>query len=84
MKLNYGFACPCCRYMALNERGVYDICPVCFWEDDGGNDPNQVSSPNHITLRTGQANFERFGACDEAARIYVLKNGSALFERAND
>lgn len=26
--------CPCCGYLTLVERGGYDICPVCFWEDD--------------------------------------------------
>ncbi len=28
------FECPCCGYLTLDERGTYDICPVCFWEDD--------------------------------------------------
>lgn len=28
------FACPCCGCLTLDERGAYDICPVCFWEDD--------------------------------------------------
>lgn len=28
------FVCPCCGCRTLDERGVYDICPVCFWEDD--------------------------------------------------
>jgi hypothetical protein len=26
--------CPCCGYYTLDGRGGYDICPVCFWEDD--------------------------------------------------
>lgn len=26
--------CLCCGYRTLDERGVFDICPVCFWEDD--------------------------------------------------
>jgi hypothetical protein len=33
-----------------------------------GQDVDQLdehSGPNHITLREGRANFERFGACDE-------------------
>ena len=29
------FACPCCLYQTIKERGQYEICPVCFWEDDG-------------------------------------------------
>ncbi len=28
------YACLCCGYLTLDERGGYDICPVCFWEDD--------------------------------------------------
>ncbi|MDE6726418.1 MAG: hypothetical protein K2J80_00590 [Oscillospiraceae bacterium] len=28
------FVCPCCGCLTLDERGCYDICPVCFWEDD--------------------------------------------------
>jgi hypothetical protein len=28
------FQCPCCGYMTLDERGMFDICVVCFWEDD--------------------------------------------------
>lgn len=28
------FTCPCCGCLTLDERGGYDICPVCFWEDD--------------------------------------------------
>lgn len=34
------YACPCCGCPALGERGGYKICPVCFWEDDGQNNPN--------------------------------------------
>lgn len=34
------FTCPCCGYPTLNERGGYDICELCNWEDDGQDDPN--------------------------------------------
>lgn len=27
-------ACLCCGHLTLDERGGYDICPVCFREDD--------------------------------------------------
>jgi hypothetical protein len=25
---------PCCGYLTLCGRAGYEICPVCFWEDD--------------------------------------------------
>ncbi len=31
--------CPCCGYPTLSERGIYDICELCNWEDDGQDDP---------------------------------------------
>ena len=32
------FTCPSCGYATLDERGVYDICSVCCWEDDNQDD----------------------------------------------
>ena len=29
------FTCPGCGYPTLSERGGYEICSVCNWEDDG-------------------------------------------------
>ncbi len=30
-----GHPCPCCGYLTFDEPpGSYEICPVCFWEDD--------------------------------------------------
>ena len=30
------YKCPCCGHYILGHiaNGSYDICPVCFWEDD--------------------------------------------------
>lgn len=29
------FPCPCCGYLIFDEPpGSYDICEICFWEDD--------------------------------------------------
>lgn len=66
--------CPCCDYFTLEERGNYDICLVCFWEDDGQdlNDIDQHSGPNHQTLREARAHFAEFGACDRAMSAHTL------------
>jgi len=31
--------CPCCGYPTLEERGNFEICILCNWEDDGQDDP---------------------------------------------
>ena len=62
-------ACPCCGHATLTERGACEICPVCFWEDDGqDNDDADAcrSGPNRVSLREGRVNFLRFGASIEA------------------
>ena len=32
------YTCPCCGHGTLDERGAYEICDVCGWEDDGQDD----------------------------------------------
>lgn len=66
--------CPCCDYFALDSRGEYEICPVCFWEDDGVDiqSPDAYSGPNHMTLRQGRRNFASLGACAAKGAAHVL------------
>jgi hypothetical protein len=69
------FACPCCRFLTLDERGGYEICPVCFWEDDGQDDQDASwvrGGPNgSISLEQARKNFATFGACEERHRQHV-------------
>lgn len=38
-KLDGGpYTCPCCGHLTLAERGGYEICSECGWEDDGQDD----------------------------------------------
>jgi len=74
-------ACPCCGYRTIGERGGYEICQVCFWEDDGGNDLDAHSGPNHMTLREARDNFERLGAVTERELAFVLADGRARYAR---
>jgi hypothetical protein len=32
------YSCPCCGHVTLSERGAYEICRECGWEDDGQDD----------------------------------------------
>ena len=71
--------CPCCDYFTLVERGQYDVCRVCFWEDSGLSDLDRFSSPNRMTLRQARLNFERFFACDERAARFLRVDRLKMF-----
>lgn len=73
--------CSCCGYLTLRERGGYEICPVCFWEDDGSAQPDRASAPNHMTLAEGRRNFARLGACSEDSLRHVVANARAMYGR---
>ncbi len=65
-------ACPCCRFITLPELDKDELCPVCFWEDDGTEDPSQSSERNGLSLSAARRNFRRFGAKDWESRAFVL------------
>jgi len=59
----------------LSERGEYDICRVCFREDDGTLEASAYSGPNHMTLGAARANFSKLGAVTEREVAFVLPDG---------
>lgn len=50
-------ACPVCRVPSLHQRGAYEICPVCWWEDDGIVDEGWPSGCNGRTLLEARRHF---------------------------
>lgn len=50
------YPCPCCGLPTIDEPGIYDICAVCWWEDDG-HDGESPYSPNRVSLARARANF---------------------------
>jgi hypothetical protein len=50
------YPCPCCGYQTLPGRGAYDLCPVCWWEDEGL-EPWEYSGPNGQTLVEAQQEY---------------------------
>jgi len=60
--------CRCCGYLTFEgspQENAYDICPVCFWENDGCKSDEDYSEPNHMTLGEAKQNYVKFGACDQ-------------------
>jgi Cysteine-rich CPCC len=59
--------CPGCGFLVFNEPpGSYDICPICFWEDDNVQlrFPDFAGGANRPSLIDAQRNFAEFGACE--------------------
>ncbi|WP_219660272.1 CPCC family cysteine-rich protein [Brevibacillus formosus] len=73
------YTCPCCGYKTLDFEGEFDICPICFWEDDYYQFMNPASDrgANRMSLREAQKNFILLGACDDDGRQYVRTPTSA-------
>ena len=59
--------CRCCGFFTLAAYGRYEICQVCWWEDD----PTTIflpgeragPGPNYVSLTEGRENFARVGIC---------------------
>ena len=71
------YTCPCCGFKTLNEEppGTFDICNICFWEDDEVqyHNPDYEGGANDVSLKRAQQNFIKFGACDEESVRFVRK-----------
>ena len=69
------YKCPCCGFYTFDEKphGSYDICRVCFWEDDPVplEDETYEGGANHVSLRQARENFAKFGACEKEMIKFV-------------
>lgn len=56
--------CPCCGYPTLGGRGGYEICELCWWEDDRQDDAQADEvrgGPNQgYSLTQARQNFRQF------------------------
>jgi hypothetical protein len=75
------YSCPCCEFKTLPTKGEYDICPVCFWEDDGNRDPNYYSSPNRMILAQARKNFVEFGGVNESSLQFLESDRLKMFSK---
>lgn len=71
------YTCPCCGYKTLEEKppGTYEICEICFWEDDPiqYKEPDYKGGANKVSLRQAQQNYVNFGACEKGFIDFVRK-----------
>ena len=66
MTASTNYPCPCCGYLTLDEKppGTYNICQVCYWEDDNV-DSDFAGGANDVSLNTARENFKKFRASEE-------------------
>lgn len=63
------YPCPCCGFLTLTEPppGTFEVCPVCYWEDDDAQfaDPEYSGGANGMSLVEARHNFTIFGAVSQ-------------------
>jgi hypothetical protein len=62
--INKHYPCPCCGYLTIEGMppGTFEICPVCFWEDDNVQfeDIDFEGGANKESLRQARMNFKKY------------------------
>lgn len=66
---NGKYNCHCCGCFTLDQEddGSFEICAVCYWEDDGlqSDLPDYTGGANDFSLIESKANYRKFGATEE-------------------
>lgn len=67
--------CPVCAHLTLGDPhpGSYEICSVCFWEDDPvqAADPDMGGGANGVPLVEARENYRRLGVSEERFAKHV-------------
>ncbi|MFD1697413.1 CPCC family cysteine-rich protein [Roseibium aestuarii] len=71
-----GSACPCCGNLTLSAdpaEADWDICLVCFWENDPDQrgDETLAAGANPVSLAEARRNYQAFGAADKSLKDHV-------------
>jgi hypothetical protein len=67
------YPCPCCGHLVFDGvPGSFEICPICFWEDDLSQLRfTTTEGANDVSLVLGQHNYQVVGACELRFRVGV-------------
>lgn len=87
--------CPCCNFLTKEFANDFEICPICFWQDDGQNDMDSdkiKGGPNKdYSLTEARQNFQRnytmFRPSDKELFNYTRekknKNGKVVLNKVS-
>lgn len=68
------YPCPCCGHLVFQEPpGSYDLCPICFWEDDAVQLrwPEYEGGANRPSLIDSQKNYSHLEAIEACFLVSV-------------
>lgn len=75
-------SCPCCGYLALEKRKMYEICPVCYWLDDETEGEETYSDDNEMTLKQARENFAQYGIMDASIVEFRVEDPESVYHHA--
>jgi len=78
--------CKCCGYNTISPSQIsFEICEICFWQNDAfqNENPNDSGGPNSISLNQARKNFIQFGACEFDMIVLVRKPYDSEFRSDN-
>jgi len=71
------FRCQCCGARTLSTPDAMELCPVCWWEDDGqdSDDPAAIHSTvnGDLSLHEARQNYQLCGAAHPRFVRYVRR-----------
>lgn len=70
------YKCPCCEFFTLEDNPIqptFEICPVCFWENDPlqSEKPDYSGGANRISLNEAKLNYKNLSVCKEDMGEFV-------------
>lgn len=82
------YRCPCRGYRKLALPEALELCPVCWWEDDGQEDHDasevRLIVNGNLSLEEARLHFAQCGAAHPRFRIYVRSPAEAERSRTFD
>lgn len=69
------FPCACCGSLTVEEPGDYELCPVCFWEDDPDQKQDSAfeSGANGYSLDFAKSSYAATGSSHPLYRFRVRR-----------
>lgn len=67
--------CPVCGYDTIPNIGKYNLCDICYWEDDSiqRDNPDSDVGANNTSLTQARKTYREVGACESRLTGYTRK-----------